>query len=97
MDRERYWLLPWGACQQHRGIAALIVALWYLHLLVIHAGQGLPAGLAEVEMIERARAKREWEAQLPPLSDASQLEERRRMMKEQESKEWAFREGEIKK
>ena len=46
-------------------------------------------------MIERARAKRVWEASLPPLSDASQLEERRRMMEEQERKEWAFREGEI--
>lgn len=71
-----------------------------LHLFVIfcdNAGQGLPAGLAEVEMVERARAKRAWEAQLPPLSDASQLEERRRMMQEQESREWAFREGEIKK
>ena len=48
-------------------------------------------------MIERARAKRAWEASLPPLSDSSQLEERRRMMEEQERKEWAFREGEIKK
>ena len=46
-------------------------------------------------MIERARAKRVWEASLPPLNDASQLEERRRMMEEQERKEWAFREGEI--
>ena len=57
--------------------------------------QGLPAGLAEVEMIERAREKRAWEATLPPLSDTSQLEKRRRMMEEQERKEWAFREQEI--
>ena len=40
-------------------------------------GHGLPAGLAEVEIIERARAKRAWEATLPPLSDMSQIEKRR--------------------
>ncbi|XP_056410236.1 cilia- and flagella-associated protein 91 [Hyla sarda] len=60
-------------------------------------GHGLPAGLAEVEMIERAREKRAWEATLPPLSDPSQLEKRRKMMDEQERKEWAFREREIDK
>ncbi|XP_041437321.1 cilia- and flagella-associated protein 91 isoform X2 [Xenopus laevis] len=60
-------------------------------------GRGLPAGLAEVEMIERAREKRAWEATLPPLSDVSQLEKRRKMLDEQERKEWAFREKEIEK
>ena len=60
-------------------------------------GRGLPAGLAEVEMIERARAKREWEASLPPLDDLDQMDKRRRMMEQQERKEWAFRESEIKK
>lgn len=60
-------------------------------------GHGLPAGLAEVEMIERARAKRAWEATLPPLNDPSQHDRRRKMMEEQERKEWAFREEEIEK
>ena len=60
-------------------------------------GHGLPAGLAEVEMIERARAKRAWEATLPPLNDMSQLEKRKRMMDEMERKEWALRESEIEK
>ncbi|XP_072290354.1 cilia- and flagella-associated protein 91-like [Eucyclogobius newberryi] len=60
-------------------------------------GHGLPAGLAEVEMIERVRAKRAWEATLPPLDDLRQLDKRRRMMEEMEAKEWAFREGEIHK
>ena len=69
-----------------------------LAFLSVHvSGHGLPAGLAEVEMIERARAKRVWEATLPPLSDPSQWEKRRRMMEEQERKEWAFREEEIEK
>lgn len=59
--------------------------------------QGLPAGLAEVEMIERARNKRAWEASLPPLSEPGQLQRRRDMMEEQERREWAFREAEITK
>ncbi|XP_049450725.1 cilia- and flagella-associated protein 91 [Epinephelus fuscoguttatus] len=68
-----------------------------LQLAALTWGRGLPAGLAEVEMIERARAKRAWEATLPPLNDLSQLDKRRRMMEEMEVKEWAFREGEIQK
>ncbi|KAI5948593.1 Cilia- and flagella-associated protein 91 [Manis javanica] len=60
-------------------------------------GRGLPAGQAEVEMIERAREKRAWEATLPSPRDTSQLEKRRRMMNAMERKEWAFREQEIEK
>ncbi|XP_041806115.1 cilia- and flagella-associated protein 91 [Chelmon rostratus] len=68
-----------------------------LQLAALTWGRGLPAGLAEVEMIQRERAKRAWEATLPPLDDLSQLDKRRRMMEEMEAKEWAFREGEIQK
>ncbi|OWF41651.1 cilia- and flagella-associated protein 91-like isoform X2 [Mizuhopecten yessoensis] len=68
-----------------------------LTLATLSFGRGLPAGLAEVEMIERARAKRAWEATLPPLNDVSQLDKRRRMMDEMERKEWALREQEIEK
>ncbi|KAI8509247.1 Cilia- and flagella-associated protein 91 [Branchiostoma belcheri] len=68
-----------------------------LTLATLTFGRGLPAGLAEVEMIERARAKRAWEATLPPLNDVSQLDKRRKMMDEQERKEWAIREAEIEK
>ncbi|XP_040912924.1 cilia- and flagella-associated protein 91 [Toxotes jaculatrix] len=68
-----------------------------LQLAALTWGRGLPAGLAEVEMIERARAKRAWEVSLPPLDDLSQLDKRRRMMEEMEAKEWAFREAEIQK
>nr|XP_036868925.1 cilia- and flagella-associated protein 91 [Manis javanica] len=60
-------------------------------------GRGLPAGQVEVEMIERAREKRAWEATLPSPRDTSQLEKRRRMMNAMERKEWAFREQEIEK
>jgi len=68
-----------------------------LTLATLAYERGLPAGLAEVEMIERARAKRAWEATLPALSDTTQLEKRRAMMDEQETKEWALRESEIEK
>ncbi|KAI7808945.1 putative protein MAATS1, partial [Triplophysa rosa] len=68
-----------------------------LTLATLTWGRGLPAGLAEVEMIERARMKRAWEKTLPPLDDLTQLEKRRRMMEDMERKEWAFREHEIEK
>nr|XP_039249050.1 cilia- and flagella-associated protein 91-like [Styela clava]XP_039249051.1 cilia- and flagella-associated protein 91-like [Styela clava] len=68
-----------------------------LTLATLSYGHGLPSGLAEVEMIERARAKRAWEKTLPPLSDVSQLDKRRRMMDEMERKEWGIRENEIEK
>ncbi|XP_074530428.1 cilia- and flagella-associated protein 91 isoform X2 [Halichoeres trimaculatus] len=68
-----------------------------LQLAALSWGRGLPAGRAEVEMILRARAKRAWEAALPPLDDLSQLEKRERMIQEMMTEEWAFREGEIQK
>lgn len=66
-----------------------------LHLAALSWGYGLPAGLEEIKIIQRARAKRAWEATLPPLNDFSQVDKRRQMMGEME--EWAFREEEIQK
>ncbi|XP_028846254.1 cilia- and flagella-associated protein 91 [Denticeps clupeoides] len=66
-----------------------------LTLATLSWDHGLPVGLAEVELIERVRVKRSWEATLPPLNDLSQLDKRRGMMEEMERKEWAFREEEI--
>ncbi|XP_062905921.1 cilia- and flagella-associated protein 91 isoform X2 [Mobula hypostoma] len=68
-----------------------------LTLAALKFGRGLPAGLAEVEMIERAREKRAWEASIPSLNDRRQLEKRKKMMEEIERNEWAFREQEIEK
>jgi len=68
-----------------------------LTLATLAYGRGLPAGLAEVEMIERARAKRAWEKTLPPINDSSQWEKRLKMMNEMERKEWHLREQEIEK
>ncbi len=68
-----------------------------LTLATLAYGRGLPAGLAEVEMIERARAKREWEKTLPPINDSNQWDKRLKMMFEMERKEWLMREQEIEK
>uniref|UniRef100_A0A8D0FXP5 Cilia- and flagella-associated protein 91 n=1 Tax=Strix occidentalis caurina TaxID=311401 RepID=A0A8D0FXP5_STROC len=68
-----------------------------LTLATLTWGRGLPAGLVEVEMIERAREKRAWEATLPAMDSASQITKRRKMMEDMERKEWAFREQEIEK
>ncbi|XP_054242872.1 cilia- and flagella-associated protein 91 [Indicator indicator] len=68
-----------------------------LMLATLAWGRGLPAGLAEVEMIERAREKRAWEANLPAMDSASNITKRRKMMDHMERKEWAFREQEIEK
>ncbi|XP_009947857.1 PREDICTED: protein MAATS1-like, partial [Leptosomus discolor] len=68
-----------------------------LTLATLTWGRGLPAGLAEVEMIERAREKRAWEATLPAMDNALQIVKRRKMMDDMERKEWAFREQEIEK
>ena len=55
----------------------------------------MPAGAAEAEHIEKMRAKRAFEASLPPLSDAASLPLRKRLMEEWEEAEWAEREMEI--
>ncbi|CAG9464752.1 unnamed protein product [Pedinophyceae sp. YPF-701] len=66
-----------------------------LHLTDLKFGEGLPAGRAEIERIERLREKREFEASLPPLADAARLPMRRRMLERWERKEWQEREREI--
>jgi hypothetical protein len=60
-------------------------------------GSGLPVGMAELEMIERARQKREWEKSLPEVTDQESFEKRLRMMEEMELKEWKERELEIRR
>ena len=62
-----------------------------LTLAALKHGHGLPAGIAEVKMIEHAREKRKWEESLPPLSDPDQFKKRRQMMEEREKYEWQLR------
>ncbi|KAI8894254.1 solute carrier, TRAMD3 or PAT1-domain-containing protein [Globomyces pollinis-pini] len=66
-----------------------------LALSTLTYGNGLPAGMAELEMIERARVKRLWEASLPTVVNQETFERRLKMMEEMELKEWEEREQEI--
>ncbi|EKX55082.1 hypothetical protein GUITHDRAFT_160607 [Guillardia theta CCMP2712] len=56
-------------------------------------GRGLPAGMAEIEMIERARKRRAFEAALPDIGEDP--ETWRNMMEMQQMEELARREAEI--
>mmetsp|Transcript_5191 Transcript_5191/g.7644 ORF Transcript_5191/g.7644 Transcript_5191/m.7644 type:complete len:661 (+) Transcript_5191:149-2131(+) len=62
-------------------------------LLKLTWGRGLPAGVAEVEMIERARKRRAFEASLPDISEDA--ETWKNMMEMQQLEEMARREAEI--
>ena len=66
-----------------------------LALATMTFGSGLPVGLAEIQMIERARIKRAWEAELPKVIDKVTFEKRLKMMEEMEMVEWKEREDEI--
>ena len=68
-----------------------------LALATLTYGAGLPAGMAELEMIERARIKRAWEQSLPSVDDEGSFAKRLAMMEEMELREWAERETEIQK
>lgn len=66
-----------------------------LSLMSLNQERGLPVGLAEIEKIERARQKKAFQASLPPMTDEASFELRKRMMEEQEMKDWTYREREI--
>ncbi|NXQ20020.1 CFA91 protein, partial [Peucedramus taeniatus] len=68
-----------------------------LTLAILTWGQGLPAGQAEMEIIDRIREKHAWEAALPPMDSPSNIAKRLKMMEAMERKEWAYREEEIDK
>lgn len=56
---------------------------------------GLPLGKTEIEMIEYARLKRDMESNLPPFTDEASLILRKKLMEQQEMKEFKLRETEI--
>ncbi|RLV90953.1 hypothetical protein DV515_00014290, partial [Chloebia gouldiae] len=68
-----------------------------LTLATLTWGRGLPAGQAEMEIIDRIWEKRAWEAALPPMDSPSNVAKRLKMMEAMERKEWAYREEEIDK
>lgn len=60
-------------------------------------GKGLPASMAEMELIEQMREKRAFENALPPTSDEACFTLRRKLMEDQEVREWTRREDDIKR
>ena len=60
-------------------------------------GNGLPASMTEMELIEQSREKRIFESMLPSSTDEACFLLRRKLMDEQEFKEWAKRENDIKR
>ncbi|CAH1113365.1 unnamed protein product [Psylliodes chrysocephalus] len=59
-------------------------------------GSGLPAGMHEIQLIERARMKVAWEKYINPnILDKQSIQQFREYMQALEMDEWAFREQEI--
>ncbi len=58
-------------------------------------GNGLPAGLEEIQLIQRLREKRAFEASLSPATDEASLAVRKAKLEEREHQEWAARETEM--
>jgi hypothetical protein len=65
------------------------------HLTELSYELGQVPGADDVEKIKKLRAKRAFEASLPPLSNPDSLPLRQKMMEARELQEWAEREGEI--
>ncbi len=68
-----------------------------LTLLPLTVQQGLPVGIDELEEIEERREKGWFEGALPPISDEASFGLRRKLMEEQELREWSKKENEIKR
>lgn len=60
-------------------------------------GVDLPANIDELDMIENNREKTWFEDALPPISDEISFILRRKLMEEQELRDWNNKENEIKK
>lgn len=56
---------------------------------------GLPLGKSELDMIVHARRKKEIESNLPPFTDEASLALRKKLMEQQEAREFKLRENEI--
>ena len=61
-------------------------------MLKMEYGNGLPASIEELEQIELAREKNWFDLALPPISDESSSILRRKLMEEQELREWKKKE-----
>lgn len=68
-----------------------------LSIANLQFNKGLPASMAEMELIEQMREKRAFENALPPTSDEACFVLRRKLMEELEVREWNKREEDIKR
>eukprot|EP00997_Jenningsia_sp_PLL12_P006325 NODE_286_length_1962_cov_58.442237_g239_i0.p1 GENE.NODE_286_length_1962_cov_58.442237_g239_i0~~NODE_286_length_1962_cov_58.442237_g239_i0.p1 ORF type:complete len:625 (+),score=232.04 NODE_286_length_1962_cov_58.442237_g239_i0:33-1907(+) len=66
-----------------------------LAIMTLTHGEGLPAGLAEVEMIDRVRRRKEVEENLPQGSDDAAMQQRLEQLEALEQIEWNEREEHI--
>lgn len=67
------------------------------NLLKLRYGKGLPVSIQELDRIEMKREQTWFELALPPISDESSFNLRRKLMEEQELREWKKKEDDIKK
>jgi hypothetical protein len=56
-------------------------------------GIELPAGMHELEIINRMRKRRAWERILPPMDTPANIKIRSALITDLEDDEWAFREA----
>ena len=68
-----------------------------LTLAHLTSQNGLPATFDDLEQIQIIREKKAFEYALPPTSDEASFQLRRKLMEDQELREWKNREEEIKK
>lgn len=66
-------------------------------LIKLKYGNGLPASITELDRIEMKREQTWFELALPPISDESSFNLRRKLMEDQEMREWKKKEDEIKR
>eukprot|EP01116_Phalansterium_solitarium_P010319 TRINITY_DN2497_c0_g1_i3.p1 TRINITY_DN2497_c0_g1~~TRINITY_DN2497_c0_g1_i3.p1 ORF type:complete len:466 (+),score=109.61 TRINITY_DN2497_c0_g1_i3:133-1398(+) len=67
----------------------------YLAKMGLKFDHGQPIGQDDIDFIERARQKRSFEANLPPIIDEASLENRRRKLEEQEKREFDYRDQQM--
>ena len=66
-----------------------------LQIANLKFGEGLPATMAEMHLIEQMREKRAFDYALPPTSDEACFNLRRKLMVAKEIREWKKREDDI--
>lgn len=63
-----------------------------LKLNFLKYGHGLPLGMHQIHLIERARMKRAWEDRMPEGNSPEDADKRMRLVMAIEADEWAYRE-----